>query len=97
MEAWCRGEGQTSCAGESLSLLLVTLFMVVCRSRLGLGDGFAGHTIFAFNPATQVYELTSFRTEGAKGVFFPLDRFTAGWTVHLKLRAACFKPEMRAA
>ena len=70
--------------GESFSLLLVNILMVVWRGDLGLVPvhRFAGHAIFAFNPATKVYQLTTFRTKRAKGIFFPLDRFTAGWTVH---------------
>jgi hypothetical protein len=74
----------TRWAGESVSLLLVNLFMVVCRGCRGLVlvHMFAGDAIFAFDPATEVHELTTFRTKGAKGIFFPFDRFTAGWTVH---------------
>jgi hypothetical protein len=80
----CGDSFLTSCVGESFSLLLVNLLMVVCRGDLGLVlvHTFAGHAIFAFNPATKVHQLTTFRTKRAKGIFFPLDRFTAGWTVH---------------
>src|SRR5678815_2664 len=78
----CGDSFLTSCVGESFSLLLVNLLMVVCRGDLGLVlvHTFAGHAIFAFNPATKVHQLTTFRTKRAKGIFFPLDRFTAGWT-----------------
>jgi hypothetical protein len=38
-----------------------------------LGQWFAGHTIFAFDPLTQVDELTPLRTEGTKRIIFPLD------------------------
>lgn len=62
-----------------------------------LSDRFARHTVFTLDPATKVHELTSFRTEWAKGVFFPFDRSTAGWTVHESYRAASVKQVMQAA
>src|SRR4030095_7385603 len=50
--------------------------------RRFLINWFAGHTIFAFNPATKVDELASFRTKGAIGIIFPRDGSAAGWTLH---------------
>jgi len=47
-----------------------------------LRQRFTGHTIFAFDPLTQVDELAPLRTEGTKRIVFPLDWLTAGWTFH---------------
>jgi site-specific recombinase len=45
-------------------------------------ERFTGHALFTFNPPAKVDELAAFRTEGAKGVVFPLGRLTAGWAFH---------------
>jgi hypothetical protein len=45
-------------------------------------ERFTGHAVFTFNPPAKVDELAAFRTEGAKGVVFPLGRLTAGWAFH---------------
>jgi len=38
-----------------------------------LGKRFAGDTIFAFDPLTEVDELAPLGTEGTKRIIFPLD------------------------
>jgi hypothetical protein len=45
-------------------------------------ERFTGHAVFTFNPSAKVDELAAFRTEGAKGIVFPLGRFSAGWAFH---------------
>ena len=47
-----------------------------------LGERFTGDSIFTFNPPAEIDELAALRTEGAKGIVFPLDRLTAGWAFH---------------
>lgn len=51
------------------------------------GDRFTGNAIFAFDPPTQIYQLATFATERAKGIFFPFGRLAAGWTLHAFRRA----------
>jgi hypothetical protein len=61
------------------------LFMIIvdCRTFVWfLGQRFAGHTIFAFDPFAQVDELAPLRTEGTKRIIFPFDWPRAGWTFH---------------
>jgi hypothetical protein len=38
-----------------------------------LWERFARHTIFTFDPLAEVDELAPLRTEGTKGIIFPLD------------------------
>jgi len=45
-------------------------------------ERFTRDAVFTFNPPAKVDELAAFRTEGAKGVVFPLGRLTAGWAFH---------------
>ena len=45
-------------------------------------ERFTRHAVFTFNPSTKVDKLAAFRTEGAKGIVFPLGRLTAGWAFH---------------
>ena len=45
-------------------------------------ERFTRHAVFTFNPPAKVDELAAFRTEGAKGIVFPLGRLTAGWAFH---------------
>jgi hypothetical protein len=46
------------------------------------GERFTGDSIFTFNPPAEIDELAALRTEGTKGIVFPVDRPTAGWAFH---------------
>jgi hypothetical protein len=63
---------------------MLELFIVVCWAGLILilRNLFTGHTIFALDPAAEIYELAPFCTEGTERIFFPLDWLTARWTLH---------------
>ena len=43
---------------------------------------FPGYAVFLTNPSAQVDELAAFRTERTEGIIFPVDRSSAGWTIH---------------
>src|SRR6185369_16814707 len=60
------------------------LHVIIARSSLIvlLWHGFAGHTILALYPFPKINKLTAFRTERTDRIVFPLDWFTAGWTLH---------------
>jgi len=45
-------------------------------------ERFTGHAVLTFNPPAKIDELAALRTEGTKGVVFPLGRLTAGWAFH---------------
>jgi len=51
-------------------------FIMLLRQRL------AGHTILTLYPFPKINKLTAFRTERTGRIVFPLDWFTAGWTLH---------------
>jgi len=74
----------TSRITRGLSVLDISLQVVFVRSGIVMfaGQRFAGHSIFALDPAAQIDELAPFRTEWTKGIIFPLGRFPAGWTLH---------------
>src|SRR3569832_1490598 len=60
------------------------LAFIIARGSLIvlLWHGFAGHTILTLYPFPKINKLTAFRTERTDGIVFPLDWFTAGWTLH---------------
>src|ERR1041384_6743359 len=61
----------------SLALILVCgSFVMFLRHRL------ARYAILTLNPTAKIKKLTAFRTEGTERIVFPLDWFTAGWTLH---------------
>jgi hypothetical protein len=47
-----------------------------------LGQPFTGYAVLTLNPLAQIDKLAPLRTEGTKGIIFPLDLLTAGWTFH---------------
>jgi hypothetical protein len=49
---------------------------------LFVGERFTRDAIFTLDPAAKIDELAALRTEGTKGVVFPLGRLTAGWAFH---------------
>jgi hypothetical protein len=51
-------------------------FVMLVRQRL------TGHTILPLDPTPKINKLTAFRTERTDRIIFPLDWFTAGWTLH---------------
>jgi len=53
-----------------------------CPIILFLRHWLTRHTILTLNPTAKINKLTAFRTEGTERIFFPLDWFTAGWTLH---------------
>jgi hypothetical protein len=53
-----------------------------CPLILFLRHWLARHTILTLNPTAKINKLTAFRTEGTERIVFPLDWFTAGWTLH---------------
>ena len=53
-----------------------------CPLILFLRYTLARHTILALNPTAKINKLTAFRTERTERIVFPLDWFTAGWTLH---------------
>lgn len=61
---------------------LFLVLIINCSLVRFLRHGLTGHTILAFNPATEVNKLTAFRTEGTERIVFPLDWLTTGWTLH---------------
>ena len=67
---------------ENISILPLEIILDRRNFTLFLGKWFTGDSIIAFNPATEVDKLTPLRTEGTKGIFFPLDRRATGWTFH---------------
>ncbi len=69
---------------SKIGLQSVIDIILVSRGRFSLfvGDRFTWDSIFTLNPPAEVDELAALRTEGAKGVVFPFDWFTAGWTLH---------------
>jgi hypothetical protein len=62
---------------ENISIILIAIIL-----GLFLGKWFTGDSILTLNPSTEVDKLTPFRTEGTKGIFFPLDPRATGWTFH---------------
>lgn len=60
------------------------LLVIVYRGPLILllRHWLAGHTILTLNPTAKINKLTAFGTEGTDRIVFPLDWFTAGWTIH---------------
>ena len=75
---------------ETFPVLFACKFVV---GRGGLGrlvdvpiGGWPRHAKLFVGPAAKVYELAAFRTEGPIRIVFPLDGFTAGWTVHKETR-----------
>ena len=62
---------------------------------LFVGERFTGDAIFTFNPPAKVYKLAPLRTEGTKGIVFPLGRLTASWAFH-ESRATPERPTIRA-
>ena len=63
-------------------VLFVAVILDWISFILFVWERFTGHAVFTFNPPAKVDELAAFGTEGAKGVFFPLGRLTAGWALH---------------
>jgi len=61
---------------------MLALVLHLVSSIVFLWKRFAGHTILAFDPATKIDKLTALTTERTEGIIFPLDRLTAGWTLH---------------
>ena len=63
-------------------------FVILDRGSfiLFLGERFTGNTILPFNPLAEIDKLAPFRTEGTKGIIFPLDWLTAGWAFHESLK-----------
>ena len=56
------------------------------------GERFTGDAVFTLDPAAKIDELAALRTEGTKGVVFPLGRLTAGWAFHeFERRTATFR------
>ena len=47
-----------------------------------VGERFTGDAVLTLDPAAKIDELAALRTEGTKGVVFPLGRLTAGWAFH---------------
>ena len=66
----------------NISELFVSIVLHCGRFNSLFGKLLAGDAILALYPLAQVDELAPFRTEGTKGIVFPLDRFTAGWALH---------------
>ena len=46
------------------------------------GERFARDAVLTLHPASEIDELAPLGTEGTKLVVFPVDWFTAGWTLH---------------
>src|SRR5688500_20029361 len=46
------------------------------------GERFTRDAVLAFDPSSEIHELAPLSTEGTKLVVFPVDWFTAGWTLH---------------
>ena len=68
-----------------LRLCARPVLVVIFDSRtfiLFLGKRLTGHAILTFNPLAEIDKLAPLRTEGTKGIIFPLDRLTAGWAFH---------------
>jgi hypothetical protein len=63
-------------------VLFVAVILDWISFILFVWERFTGDAVFTFNPPAKVDELAAFRTEGAKGVVFPLGRLTAGWAFH---------------
>lgn len=67
------------CAKTALYLSII----LDCGSFiLFLGDLFTGDAVLTLNPLAQIDKLAPLRTEGTKGIIFPRDLLTAGWTFH---------------
>jgi len=65
-----------------VSDLFIAVILDWVNFILFVWERFTGHAVFTFNPSAKIDELAAFRTEGAKGVVFPLGRLTAGWAFH---------------
>jgi len=60
----------------------VSSLFVAVSFILFVWQRFTGHAVLTFNPPAKIDELAALRTEGTKGVIFPLGRLTAGWAFH---------------
>ena len=67
---------------KGVSDLFVEVILYCGRFVLFLGERFTGDSILTFNPPAEIDQLAPLRTEGTKGIVFPLDRLTAGWAIH---------------
>jgi hypothetical protein len=65
-----------------ISDLFIAVILDLVNFILFVWERFTGDAVFTFNPSAKVDELAAFRTEGAKGIVFPLGRLTAGWAFH---------------
>src|SRR5687768_2097316 len=46
------------------------------------GERFTRDAVLTLHPSSEIHELAPLSTEGTKLVVFPVDWFTAGWTLH---------------
>jgi hypothetical protein len=83
---WRKGAKVLLCSSfASLRLCARTLLLFILNAGSFiwfLGERFAGDAILTFNPPAEIDELAPLRAERTKRIFFPLDRFTAGWAFH---------------
>ena len=63
------------CASITLGFFVLVIFLF-------MGQRFTGYAVLTLNPLAQIDKLAPLRTEGTKGIIFPLDLLTAGWTFH---------------
>jgi hypothetical protein len=63
-------------------------FLILDRGSfiLFLGQRFTRDAILTLDPLAEIDKLAPFRTEGTKGIIFPLDWLTAGWAFHESLK-----------
>ena len=69
-------------ANPNKRILLAVIILDSSSFSAVLWHPLAWLTILTLNPFPEINKLTAFRTEGTERIVFPLDWFTAGWTLH---------------